>query len=137
MSETSPARAVVDKYYAAVDRWDLDEAFALFADDAVVRFGDQPDLVGSSAAEATVRTMVALAESVTHDIVRGYEAPGEDGRTTVVCEAVVTYRMLHSGNVIPHNAVTISEVADGKIVAQRNVGNLGPVLADHKAHAPA
>jgi len=129
--------STVKEYYAAIDDWRLDDAFAFYADDAVIRFGDQPELHGSAAVEAHVRKMVEIAKSVEHEVVRAYEFPGEDGRTTVVCEVLVTYTMLHSGNVIPHNAVTVTEVAEGRIVAQRNVGNLGPVMADHKANAPA
>ena len=127
----------VKEYYRLIDSGDLDRAFMVFAPDATVRFGDLPDLVGRDAISAHIRSMIVpIARAVSHEVVRGYAVAGPGDRTTVICEAVVTYRMLRSGNVIPHNAVTISEVApDGQIAAQRNVGNLGPVIEDHRLHA--
>ena len=103
-----------------------------------MRVGDQGPIEGREAIAGHVSGMVVpVAKAIEHRIVSGYEVPTGD-TTTVICEAVVTYTMRHSGNVHPHNAVTISEVdADGHIVRQRNVGNLGPVIADHKAHAPS
>lgn len=128
----------VRKYYACIDAGDLDGAFDLFDADASVRFGDQAPIEGREAIAAHVRGMVVpVAKEIEHRIVSSYEVPTGD-TTTVICEAVVTYTMRHSGNVHPHNAVTISEVdAAGHVVRQRNVGNLGPVIADHKAHAPS
>ena len=127
----------VKRYYGLIDGGDLENAFLLFSEDADVRFGDQPAIHGREAIAEHIRNMVVpIARAVTHEVVRGYEVAGPDDRTTVICEAVVTYTMLRSGNVIPHNAVTISEVdGEGRIVEQRNVGNLGPVIADHKAHS--
>ncbi|MEV5354884.1 nuclear transport factor 2 family protein [Streptomyces sp. NPDC052693] len=127
----------VRTYYALIDAGDLDGAFDLFDENATVRFGDKDPIVGRAAITAHVKNMVLpVAKEIEHRVVSGYEVRTGD-TTTVICEAVVTYTMLHSGNVHPHNAVTISEVnADGHIVRQRNVGNLGPVIADHKAHAP-
>ncbi len=128
----------VRSYYARIDDGDLAGAFELFAEDAVVRFGDLPEIIGRQAvAERVTAMVVPLAKRVEHRVVAPYVV--ETGETaTVICEAVVTYTMLHSGNVIPHNAVTISEVGqDGTIVHQRNVGDLRPVIEDHQAHAPA
>ena len=127
----------VKEYYRLIDSGDLDRAFIVFAPDATVRFGDLPDLAGRDAISAHIRSMVVpVARAVSHEVVRGYTVAGPGDRTTVICEAVVTYSMLRSGNVIPHHAVTISEVApDGQIVAQRNVGNLSPVIEDHRRHA--
>ncbi|MGW1785061.1 nuclear transport factor 2 family protein [Streptomyces sp. NPDC002143] len=126
----------VRTYYHLIDIGELDAAFALFAEDARVRFGDQPELSGRNAAAEKVSGMlVPIAKSVEHAITRAYEVADRDS-TTVICEAVVTYVMLRSGNVIPHNAVTISEVdSEGHIIRQRNVGDLRPVIADHLAHA--
>ena len=136
-TEVTGPLETVKRYYGLIDGGDLDSAFQLFAEDADVRFGDQPGIHGRDAIAEHIRKMVLpIARAVTHEVVRAYESPGPGDRTTVICEAVVTYTMLRSGNVIPHNAVTISEVdAEGRIVEQRNVGNLGPVIADHKAHS--
>jgi hypothetical protein len=81
--------------------------------------------------------LAELVKRISHAIVRSYEVTRPDGSTTVICEQTLTYVMLRSGNVICHNGVSISEVdaVSGRITAQRNVGNLGPVLADHEAHA--
>jgi len=134
---TTPLETV-RTYYALIDAGDLDSAFDLFDENAAVRFGDHDPIEGREAIAAHVKNMVIpVAKEIEHRVVSGYEVRTGD-TTTVVCEAVVTYTMRHSGNVHPHNAVTISEVnADGRIVRQRNVGNLGPVIADHKAHAPS
>ena len=128
----------VTTYYARIDAGDLDGAFELFDENASVRFGDQTPLEGRETIAAHVKGMVVpVAKEIEHRVISSYEVPTGD-TTTVIAEAVVTYTMRHSGNVHPHNAVTISEVnADGRIVRQRNVGNLGPVIADHKAHAPS
>ena len=132
----SPLETVTE-YYRLIDCGDLDRAFMAFSPDATVRFGELPDLVGRDAISAHVRSMVVpIARAISHEVVRSFTVAGPGDRTTVICEAVVTYTMLRSGNVIPHNAVTISEVApDGRIAAQRNVGNLGPVIEDHRQHA--
>ena len=134
----SASLETVRTYYALIDAGDLDGAFDLFDENATVRFGDQESIEGREAIAAHVKNMVIpVSKAIEHRVVSGYEVRTGD-TTTVICEAVVTYTMRHSGNVHPHNAVTISEVnADGHIVRQRNVGNLGPVLADHKAHAPS
>ena len=135
-STTASPLETVKRYYALIDSGDAESAFALFADDAVVRFGDHSELRGQKTISEHVSKMLTLGKSVEHTIVRAYEFAGPEDRTTVVCEARVTYVMARSGNVIPHNAVTISEVdASGQITEQRNVGNLGPVIADHEAHA--
>ncbi|MEV0688155.1 nuclear transport factor 2 family protein [Nocardia sp. NPDC050378] len=125
----------VRAYYKRIDEGNLDSAFELFHEDAVVRFGDQPEIVGRAAIAAHVANMVVpVAKSIEHRIVSEYSVTTGD-TTTVICEAVVTYWMRLSGNVFPHNAVTISEVgADGTILRQRNVGDLRPVIEDHKAH---
>jgi ketosteroid isomerase-like protein len=127
----------VKRYYRLIDSGDLEAAFPIFAEDAAVRFGDRPPIEGREAIAAHIRGMVIpIARSVTHDVVRAWEVPGPDEATTAICEVVVTYTMRRSGNVIPHNAVTITEVDPvGRITAQRNLGDLGPVLADHEAHA--
>ena len=127
----------VKEYYSLIDGGDLESAFLLFAEDASVRFGDGTPLQGRDTIAERIRNMVVpMAKSVTHEVVRAYEVAGPDDKTTVICEAVVTYTMLKSGNVIPHNAVTISEVdPGGQIRVQRNVGDLGPVIADHRAHS--
>ena len=127
----------VRTYYARVDAGDLDGAFDLFDENASVRFGDQEPIEGRDAIASHVKSMVVpVAKEIEHRIVSGYDVHTGD-TTTVICEAVVTYTMRHSGNVHPHNAVTISEVnADGHVVRHRNVGNLRPVIADHAAHAP-
>jgi ketosteroid isomerase-like protein len=128
----------VRTYYARIDAGDLDGAFELFDENASVRFGDHDPIEGRAAIAAHVKGMVVpVAKEIEHRVVTSYEVETGD-TTTVIAEAVVTYTMRHSGNVHPHNAVTISEVdADGHIVRQRNVGNLGPVIADHRAHAPS
>ncbi|HWU11835.1 MAG TPA: nuclear transport factor 2 family protein [Streptomyces sp.] len=128
----------VRAYYARIDAVDLDAAFDLFDENAAVRFGEHEPIVGREAVAAHVKKMVVpVAKELEHRVVSSYEVRTGD-TTTVICEAVVTYTMLHSGNVHSHNAVTISEVnGDGRIVRQRNVGNLGPVIADHKTHAPS
>ncbi|HET6509042.1 MAG TPA: nuclear transport factor 2 family protein [Baekduia sp.] len=135
-SATSAALDTVKRYYALIDGGDAEQSYLLFAEDAVVRFGDHPELSGRDAIADRVRTMVALGRSVEHVIKRSYEVPGPEDRTTVICEVTVTYVMLRSGNVIPHNGVTIHEVdLQGRIVRQRNVGDLRPVIEDHAAHA--
>jgi hypothetical protein len=136
---TDSALDLVRRYYDLIDRGDLDDAFELFDVDAEVTFGDHPTLRGRDAVAERVRSMVIpVAKSVAHEIKRPYEFAGPGDRTTVIVEADVVYTMLHSGNVIPHNAVMISEVdPSGKIVIQRNVGDLRPVIEDHAANAPA
>ena len=134
---TGSALDVVKRYYALIDTNELESAFELFAEDAEVTFGDLPTLKGRDAIAERIRGMVVpIAKSVVHTIKRAYEFSGPGDRTTVIAEADVIYTMLHSGNVIPHNAVTISEVdPTGRIVVQRNVGDLRPVIEDHAAHA--
>jgi hypothetical protein len=126
----------VREYYRRIDNGEFAAAFDLWAERATARFGDQPDVEGRNAiAELVANMVVPIALQVSHVIVRPYEVDGPGDNKTVVCEAVVTYKMLRSGNVIPHNAVTISEIApSGEIVAQRNVGDLRPVIEDHQAH---
>ena len=137
-SATSTPLETVKHYYASIDAGELDTAFGLMAEDATVRFGDHPPLEGRQAIADRISHMLKLGSSVTHEILRSYESEGPEDRTTVVCEATVTYTMALSGNVIPHNAVTISEVDPaGQIKHQRNVGDLGPVIADHAAHSRA
>jgi hypothetical protein len=127
----------VREYYRRVDSSEFPSAFELWAPDARARFGDQPDVEGRDAiAELVTNMVVPIAQQVRHDIIRSYEFDGPGDNKTVVCEAVVTYKMLRSGNVISHNAVTISEISRaGEIVAQRNVGDLRPVVQDHQAHS--
>ncbi|HWT92639.1 MAG TPA: nuclear transport factor 2 family protein [Solirubrobacteraceae bacterium] len=135
-STTSTPLETVKQYYAGIDAGNTKTAFALMAEDAVVRFGDHPELVGRDAISERISTMLTLGSSVEHEILRSFESEGPEDRTTVVCEARVTYVMQRSGNRIAHNAVTISEVdPSGSIVRQRNVGDLAPVIADHAAHA--
>lgn len=127
----------VTEYYRRIDDGEFSAAFELWAPHATARFGDQPDVEGRDAiAELVTNMVVPIARQVSHLVVRPYEVDGPDGNKTVICEAVVTYTMLRSGNVIGHNAVTISEIsATGEIVAQRNVGDLRPVIEDHATHA--
>jgi ketosteroid isomerase-like protein len=128
----------VTEYYRLIDGGDLDAAFAMFAADAELRFGDDPVLHGRETIATTVRGMIdVLAKSISHEFVRTHVVSQPDGKSTVICEQTVRYVMLRSDNRISHNGVSISEVDDrsGQIVAQRNVGNLAPVLADHDAHA--
>jgi ketosteroid isomerase-like protein len=126
----------VREYYRRIDNGEFAAAFELWAPRATARFGDQPDVEGRDAiAELVTNMVVPIALKVSHVIVRPYEVDGPGDNNTVVCEAVVTYKMLRSGKVISHNAVTISEIAPtGEIVAQRNVGDLRPVIEDHQAH---
>jgi ketosteroid isomerase-like protein len=125
----------VKKYYRLIDDGDLDGALQLFTEDADIRFADSPPIHGRENIADVSRTMLPMAKAISHEIVGAYEAPGPQDTTIVICEAIVTYTMRRSGNVIPHNAVTISEVdGEGRIVSQRNVGDLGPVLTDHAAH---
>jgi SnoaL-like domain len=127
----------VREYYRRIDNGEFATAFDLWAERATARFGDQPDVEGRNAiAELVANMVVPIALQVSHVIVRPYEFDGPGDNKTVVCEAVVTYKMLRSGKVISHNAVTISEIAPtGEIVAQRNVGDLRPVIEDHQAHS--
>lgn len=127
----------VREYYRRIDNGEFAAAFELWAPRATARFGDQPDVEGRDAiAELVANMVVPIALQVSHVIVRPYEVAGSGDNKTVVCEAVVTYKMLRSGNVISHNAVTISEISpSGEIVAQRNVGDLRPVIEDHQAHS--
>jgi ketosteroid isomerase-like protein len=127
----------VREYYRRVDSGEFPGAFELWAPDATARFGDQPDVEGrDEIAELVTNMVVPIAEQVSHLIVRPYEIDGPGDNTTVICEAVVTYKMLRSGNVISHNAVTISEISRaGEIVTQRNIGDLRPVTEDHRAHS--
>lgn len=126
----------VREYYRRIDKGEFAAAFELWAPGATARFGDRPDVEGRDAiAELVANMVVPIALRVSHVIVRPYEVDGSGDNQTVVCEAVVTYEMLRSGNVISHNAVTISEISPtGEIVAQRNVGDLRPVIEDHEAH---
>jgi ketosteroid isomerase-like protein len=127
---------IVREYYRRIDNGEFAAAFELWAPRATARFGDQPDVEGRDAiAELVANMVVPIALQVSHVIVRPYEVDGSGDNKTVLCEAVVTYKMLRSGNVISHNAVTISEISPtGEIVAQRNVGDLRPVIEDHQAH---
>lgn len=127
----------VREYYRRVDEGDFAAAFELWGPRATVRFGDQPEVEGREAiAELVSNMVVPIAQQISHVIVRPYEVDGSGDSTTVICEAVVTYKMLRSGNVISHNAVTISEISPtGAIIAQRNVGDLRPVIDDHQAHS--
>lgn len=128
----------VTEYYRLIDGGDLDAAFAMFADDAELRFGDDPILHGRDTIAATVRGMLGtLAKSITHEFVRTYAVSQPEGTGTVICELAVHYVMLRSGNHISHIGVSISEIdpGSGRISAQRNVGNLAPVFADHEAHS--
>jgi ketosteroid isomerase-like protein len=127
----------VREYYRRVDEGDFAAAFELWAPRATVRFGDRPEVEGRDAIAQLVTDMVVpIAQRVSHVIVRTYEVDGPGDNRTVICEAVVTYKMLRSGSVISHNAVTISEISPtGGIVAQRNVGDLRPVIEDHQAHS--
>ena len=127
----------VREYYRRIDNGEFAAAFELWAPRATARFGDQPDVEGRDAiAELVTNMVVPIAQQVSHRIVRPYEVDGSGDNKTVVCEAVVTYKMLRSANVISHNAVTISEISPtGEIVAQRNVGDLRPVIEDHQAHS--
>jgi ketosteroid isomerase-like protein len=127
----------VREYYRRVDKGDFAAAFELWAPRATARFGDQPEVEGRDAIAQLVTNMVVpLAQKVSHVIVRPYEVDGSGDSRTVICEAIVTYKMLRSGNVISHNAVTISEISPaGAIIAQRNVGDLRPVIEDHQAHS--
>jgi ketosteroid isomerase-like protein len=128
----------VKEYYRLIDSGELDSAFAMFADDAVVRFMDDPPIHGREVISTTVRGMLAgLVKSISHTALRSHEVTHSDGTTSVIFEQTVTYVMLRSGNTISHNGVSVSDVdnATGRIIAQRNVGNLAPVLADHQAHA--
>jgi SnoaL-like domain len=126
----------VREYYRRIDNGEFAAAFELWAPRATARFGDQPEVEGRDAiAELVANMVVPIALQVSHVIVRPYEVDRPGDNETVVCEAVVTYKMLRSGNVISHNAMTISEIAPtGEIVAQRNVGDLRPVIEDHEAH---
>lgn len=135
----TPSEAVTE-YFRMIDSGDLDAAFALFADQAEVRFMDEPPIRGRDSIVSALRAkFTPLVKTISHETMRRYEVPQPDETTTVICEQTVTYVMLRSGNVLSHNGVSIVEVdnASGQITAQRNVGNLGPVLADHEAHAPA
>jgi ketosteroid isomerase-like protein len=127
----------VREYYRRVDEGDFAAAFELWAPRATVRFGDQPEVEGRDAIAQVVTNMVVpIAQKVSHVIVRSYEVDGSGDSKTVICEAIVTYNMLRSGNVISHNAVTISEISPaGAIIAQRNVGDLRPVIEDHHSHS--
>jgi ketosteroid isomerase-like protein len=127
----------VTEYYRRIDNGEFAAAFELWAPDATARFGDQPAVEGRDAIAELVTNMVRpIAQHVSHVIIRPYDVAGSGDNHTVICEAVVTYEMLRSGNIISHNAVTISEVsAAGLIAAQRNVGDLRPVIEDHQAHA--
>lgn len=126
----------VREYYRRIDNGEFAAAVELWAPRATARFGDQPDVEGRDAiAELVANMVVPIALRVSHVIVRPYEVDGSGDNQTVVGEAVVTYEMLRSGNVISHNAVTISEISPtGEIVAQPNVGDLRPVIEDHEAH---
>lgn len=136
-SDTS-ALTTVREFYRLVDGDGLEEAFAMLAEDASVRFGDQPDLVGREVIAEQIRGMRTLAQSWSHEFVHTYEVEGPGEERTVIIEGIVTYVMRHSGNTIGHRAVMIDVVdAHGQITAQRNVGDLTPVFADHAAHAPA
>jgi ketosteroid isomerase-like protein len=132
----SPIETVTE-YYRRIDHGEFAAAFELWAPDATARFGDQPTVKGRDAIAELVTNMVRpVARRVSHVITRPYDVAGLGDNDTVVCEAVVTYEMLRSGNIISHNAVTISEVSPaGLIVAQRNVGDLRPVVEDHQAHS--
>jgi ketosteroid isomerase-like protein len=136
-TEVSTPVETVKEYYRLIDGGDLDAAFALFDDQAELRFGDEPVLHGRATIAATVRGMLgALAKTISHEFVRTHAVSQPEGSSTVVCELLVHYVMLRSGNRISHNGVSISEVdpRSGLITAQRNVGNLAPVLADHETH---
>lgn len=127
----------VNEYYRLIDSGELDAAFAMFADQADLRFGDDPVLHGRETIAATVRGMLGtLMRSISHEFVRTHEVSQPESRSTIICEHIVHYVMLRSGNRISHNGVSISEVdhRSGRIAAQRNVGHLAPVLADHEAH---
>jgi ketosteroid isomerase-like protein len=127
----------VQEYYRLLDSGDLDAAFAMFADQAEVRFVDNRALTGRDVIASTVRGMLGeLVKSISHEFVRTYVVSQAEGTSTVIGEQIVSYVMLRSGNIISHHGVSISEVdtESGRITAQRIVGDLGPVLADHKAH---
>jgi hypothetical protein len=134
----SPAVETIREFYRRIDAVEFDQAFEMFSEDAVVSFADQPLLVGKDAVTEAIRGLNTMAKSWTHEFVHTYEVPGPGEETTAIIEGIVTYTMLHSGNVIPHKAVMVDIVnPKGQITVQRNVGDLSVVFADHTEHAPA
>jgi hypothetical protein len=134
----SLALDAIREFYRLIDAVEFDQAFEMFTEDAVVSFGDQPRLDGKDVISERIRGLNTMAKSWTHVFVHTYEAPGPGDETTAIIEGIVTYTMLHSGNVIPHRAVMVDIVnPEGKITVQRNVGDLSVVFADHAEHAPA
>jgi len=131
------ARETIEEFYQLIDAAELERAFEMFSEDAVVRFGDQPDLVGRDLIAERISGLNTMAKSWTHEFFETYEVDGPGEDRTVIIEGIVKYEMLHSGNVIPHRTVMIDIVdPSGKITVQRNVGDLSRVFADHQGHAP-
>jgi hypothetical protein len=136
-AEITP-REVVEEYFRRLDADDLEGASEVFAEDVSVRFGDQPPVIGREQVRDRLAGFGPMIESWVHEPVHVHVVPGPPGNTTVIFESFVTYNMRHSGNVIAHQSVCVSVVGpSGEIIEQRNVGDLRPVLDDHRSHAPA
>jgi ketosteroid isomerase-like protein len=134
MSHPDPL-GVVARSFAAIDAGDVDGALRTYmSEQCRFQFANAPAVFGRAAIAEAIGQITARVERLSHTIESAWvvgERPGDVA--IVVCELVVSYAMPSGVTLVCPGCVVIHVDADGRIVDQRNYGDLGPVFADAAA----
>jgi ketosteroid isomerase-like protein len=123
--------AVVTRSFAAIDAGDVAAAVATHMSEGCrFQFANAPAVFGHAPIVEAIGHITARVERLDHRIESAWVVDGERPDVAIViCELVVSYAMPSGVTLACPGCVVIHVDGDGRIVDQRNYGDLGPVFA--------
>ncbi|GGM17243.1 MULTISPECIES: nuclear transport factor 2 family protein [Micromonospora] len=128
MTVTTPARRLVEEYYALIDGGNLPAACELMTEDVKLTFANAEPVHGRAAAEASIKYVLDHCDRITHRVVTFFETGDADGARTAFYEIRITY-VLKNGKVLDNPGAVVATVdAQGRFTEQRLYGDLNEVF---------
>ncbi|MER7164965.1 nuclear transport factor 2 family protein [Micromonospora sp. NPDC000207] len=128
MTVPTPARRLVEEYYALIDGGKLPEACELMTEDVKLTFANAEPVYGRAAAASSIQYVLDCCDSIKHDVVTFFETTDADGTRTAFIEIRIKY-FLKNGKVLDNPGAVVATVdGEGRFTEQRLYGDLNEVF---------
>lgn len=113
-----------------IDSGDVSGALdAFMADECRYQFANAPAVFGRSAIADAIDEVMRRVDRLEHAVVSSWAVERRQNVTIVVCELVVSYWMTSGATLACPGCIVAHVSPEGRIVDQRNYGDLSPVFA--------
>jgi ketosteroid isomerase-like protein len=116
--------AALQRYYAVVDKMDLEAFKELHTEDSIVQFGNFPPLVGREAIGGAIGHFWSTIDGMKHNFINRWDTEKES-----VLEVKVDYTR-KDGKLVSLPCVSIVELRDGKVAHLRVHIDTAPIYAE-------